>query len=133
MSDQAPAKPTPDQAEMARLRTSLALDRTLLAWVRTGLTLIGFGFTLSKFMHELIQGGHISNTISNPREIGIAMMTLGIAGLSGGAIDYRRRMKSLHEGDGSQVWTSAFIVSIVLVALSAYVMVSLIIGLYFQK
>ncbi len=134
MSDEAPAVTRLDQSlELAKVRTTLALERTLLAWVRTGLTLIGFGFTLSKFMHDMIQTGHFQSTLLYPREVGIAMMTLGITGLTGGLLDYRRRMKRVHEGIESEVWTAAFLVSIVLVALSVYVMTSLVVGMYFPR
>ena len=132
MGDQAPATPKQDHGlDLAKMRTTLALERTLLAWVRTGLTLIGFGFTLSKFMHDMIKTGNFQATLLYPREVGIAMMTLGIVGLTGGIFDYRRRMMRVHDGEKGELWTAAFIVSSVLVALSVYVMISLIIGMYF--
>jgi putative membrane protein len=132
MSDDSAAAIKTDQGiELARTRTALALERTLLAWIRTGLTLIGFGFTLSKFMHDMIKTGHFQATLHNPREVGVAMMALGIIGLGGGVMDYRRRMKRVHEGVESPVWTAAFMVSVVLLALSIYVMISLVIGMYF--
>ncbi|MBA3857883.1 MAG: hypothetical protein C0507_13345 [Cyanobacteria bacterium PR.3.49] len=131
MSDETAATNKMDQLELAKLRTSLALERTLLAWIRTGLTLIGFGFTLSKFMHDMIKTGHFQATLHYPREVGIAMMALGIIGLGGGVMDYRRRMIRVHDGVESPVWTAAFMVSVVLLALSVYVMISLVIGMYF--
>ncbi len=132
MSDEAPAVVKPDQSlDLAKMRTALALERTLLAWIRTGLTLIGFGFTLSKFMHDMIRTGHFQATLNYPREVGIAMMGIGIIGLAGGVLDYRRRMKRLHDGDEHQMWTAAFMVSIVLIALSVYTMISMIVGIYF--
>jgi putative membrane protein len=134
MSDEAPAITKPDHGlELSKMRTTLALERTLLAWVRTGLTLIGFGFTLSKFMHDMIQTGRFQSTLLYPREVGIAMMTLGITGLTGGLLDYRRRMKRVHEGDEGRAWTAASLVALVLIALSVYVMVSLIVGMYFPR
>jgi len=132
MSDEAPSVARPDQGlDLAKMRTALALERTLLAWIRTGLTLIGFGFTLSKFMHDMIRTGHFQATLNYPREVGIAMMGIGIIGLAGGVLDYRRRMKRLHDGDEHQMWTAAFMVSIVLIALSFYAMISMIVGIYF--
>ena len=132
MSDAAAqSKPADQGLELARMRTTLALERTLLAWIRTGLTLIGFGFTLSKFMHDMIKTGHFQATLHYPREVGIAMMTLGIIGLIGGIFDYRRRMKRVHDGIEGPVWTAAFMVSVVLVGISIYVMISLIVGMYF--
>ena len=131
MSDETAATNKMDQLELAKLRTSLALERTLLAWIRTGLTLIGFGFTLSKFMHDMIKTGNFQSTLMYPREVGIAMMALGIIGLGGGVMDYRRRMMRVHDGVESPVWTAAFMVSVVLLALSIYVMISLVIGMYF--
>jgi putative membrane protein len=132
MSDEAPVVAKPDQGlELAKMRTTLALERTLLAWIRTGLTLIGFGFTLSKFMHDMIRSGHFQATLHYPREVGIAMMALGILGLTGGAIDYHRRMKRIHDAGEHVFWTSAFIITVVLIALSVYTMISLVIGIYF--
>lgn len=132
MSDEAQAVAKPDQGQdLAKMRTALALERTLLAWIRTGLTLIGFGFTLSKFMHDMIRTGHFQATLHYPREVGIAMMAIGIVGLAGGFLDYRRRMKRLHDGDEHQMWTAAFMVSIVLIALSVYTMISMVVGIYF--
>lgn len=133
MSDEAPViEKHKDQGfELAKLRTSLALERTLLAWIRTALTLIGFGFTLSKFMHDLIKAGRVETILHYPREVGMAMMALGIIGLTGGTLDYRRRMKRVHDGEESHVWTAAFMVSVVLVSLSIYAMVSMVIGIYF--
>jgi len=132
MSDAAPAKAKTDQGlELAKMRTSLALERTLLAWIRTGLTLIGFGFTLSKFMHDMIRTGHFQATLHYPREVGIAMMAIGIIGMAGGVMDYRRRMKALHDGVEHPIWTAAFMVSVILIALGIYAMISLVIGIYF--
>lgn len=131
MSDATESAAKNDQSvELAKLRSSLAIERTMLAWIRTALTLIGFGFTLTKFMHDMLKSGNFDTTMHYPRELGIGMMTLGIIGLTGGLYDYRHRLKRVHDGSEAHVWTASFMVAVVLVALSVYTLFSLIAGIY---
>ncbi len=118
------------QVELAKVRTSLALDRTLLAWIRTSLTFITFGFGLAKFMAELQREGHFHvfgpENLDSPKALGLVLMMLGFAGLLGGSIDYWRIVKRL---DNTQIGVSplspSFIVAIVLSAITLFLMVTL--------
>jgi uncharacterized membrane protein YidH (DUF202 family) len=118
------------QVELAKVRTSLALDRTLLAWIRTSLTFITFGFALAKFMAELQREGHFHvfgpEKLDSPKALGLVLMMLGFAGLLGGALDYWRIVKRL---DNTHIAVSplspSFIVAIVLSAITLFLMVTL--------
>ena len=71
------------RTELSRTRTVLALNRTLIAWIRTSLTLIASGFTLARFVHDLIGAGTLHGIDPRyPRQLGITLLTLGIAGRS---------------------------------------------------
>ncbi len=113
------------QVEMARTRTSLALERTLLAWIRTSLTLVGFGFTLAKFVHGLVQQGHIAGVkahdIDSPHNLGLMMMLLGLLGLVGGTIAYYRSSKKLDPA--ASLSSAPFVTAIVLSIITVFLMV----------
>jgi hypothetical protein len=48
---------SPDQAEIAERRTSMAADRMLMAWVPTSLSLFSFGFTLYRILEGFLESG----------------------------------------------------------------------------
>ncbi|MBU6452634.1 MAG: DUF202 domain-containing protein [Cyanobacteria bacterium REEB67] len=113
--------------DMAVVRTALALDRTLLAWVRTSLTLIGFGFALARYINHLIEVGALHGlSTTYPREVGAALMALGVSALLGGAVEYVRTVKKLRPG--TSPWSVSLVVAVVLALLSTV----LIIGLLFE-
>jgi putative membrane protein len=85
--------------DLSTIRTALALDRTLLASIRTSLTLSGFGFTLAKFVHDLIDKGMLHGVDpAYPRQVGFALMGLGLATLAGGIFEYVRIGKRVNSG-----------------------------------
>ena len=123
-------KAQPSTIELSTIQATLALDRTLLAWVRTSLTLIGFGFTLARFVYDLIEKGELKGVRSAyPREIGIALMVLGISTLIGGAFEYIRFGKRLQNGPKTSLWSVSLAVTIVLVLLTVFLMVGLLLEL----
>ncbi len=67
-----------NRTAMAFARTSAAFDRTMMSVVRTSLSLIGFGFTLFQVFHSLINKmpGAIPNHA--PRNLGLALIALGV-------------------------------------------------------
>lgn len=114
-----------DSIEFTRIRTALALDRTLLAWDRTALTLIGFGFTLAKFVHDLIAKGVLHGVQPGyPRQVGFALMGIGVITLFAGAYEYFRLGKGVRKAN---VFCSAsFLVTVSLIVLGLYLIVSLL-------
>jgi putative membrane protein len=111
--------------DMAIVRTALALDRTLLAWVRTSLTLVGFGFTLARYINHLIEVGTLHGLSKTyPREIGAALMALGVATLIGGSVEYVRTVKKIRPG--SSPWSVSLVVAVVLAILSSILIVDLL-------
>ena len=120
----------PSALELSNIQATLALDRTLLAWVRTSLTLIGFGFTLARFVYDLIEKGELKGVQSTyPREIGIALMVLGLSTLVGGAFEYVRFGKRLRKGQKASLWSVSLAVTIMLVLLTLFLMVGLLLEL----
>ncbi len=105
------------QADLPRIQTALALDRTLLAWVRTALTLIGFGFTLAKFVHDLITKGMLAGVQPwYPRQLGFALIALGLLTLIGGGFEhFSLRKKIYSEG---KVWSVSLTITTILFALA---------------
>ncbi|HMP51156.1 MAG TPA: DUF202 domain-containing protein, partial [Candidatus Melainabacteria bacterium] len=78
------AKPVDLGTELAMSRTILALERTMLAWIRTSLALLGFGFTFAKYIHSMLQHSALKELqVGSPRNLGIILMALGVAGIAG--------------------------------------------------
>ena|SRR5215471_16329954 len=114
------------QLELARIRTLQALETTLLAWVRTSLTLIAFGFTLASFVRDLIAKGYLRGDEEYPRQLGISMMALGVAGLLGGAFDYVRLVRRLGTGVAVSAWTASLVVTLLVVVISVLLTINLL-------
>lgn len=128
MSDETPNLSSPNmQAEMAMTRTVLAMDRTLLAWVRTSLSLNAFGFTLARFVHDLIRAGSIHGVDAwLPRQLGVTLMVLGIAGIICGSIDYKRSVKRLQFAIQGSGWSASLVVAVLLAVISILLLMSLL-------
>ncbi|HEY9717772.1 MAG TPA: DUF202 domain-containing protein, partial [Trichormus sp.] len=125
-----PPKPlslTEIQFELARIRTSAALDRTLLAWVRTSLSLICFGFTLARVVHELITHGSLTTVDEqSPLTLGIGMMLLGMFGLIVGSFEHMRAVKRLRISSAHFPWSAALWVTLGLIFIGLILMISLL-------
>jgi putative membrane protein len=115
------------QFELARIRTSAALDRTLLAWVRTSLSLICFGFTLARVVHELITHGSLTTVDEqSPLTLGIGMMLLGMFGLIVGSFEHMRAVKRLRISSAHFPWSAALWVTLGLIFIGLILMISLL-------
>lgn len=118
------------QAELARTRTLLAMDRTLLAWIRTSLSMIASGFTLARIVHDLIIAGTLNGVNAQyPREVGLTLVLLGIAGLLGGAFDHWRSVKRHSPTLSMSTWSSSFVVALILAGLSVLLLINLLMNL----
>lgn len=105
--------------EMAAIRTVLALDRTLLAWIRTSLTLIGFGFTLARFVHDLMNHGQFKSMKAiYPRQLGIALILMGVGTLLGGALEFMQLSKRVNAGKPGIKISVSLVLAILLVCFS---------------
>ncbi len=87
--------PTPD--DLAKQRTMMAADRTLMAWMRTTLSMISFGFTIYKFMQYLYesQKGPVVIMPRGIRNLGLALITLGVVSLALACLQYWHDIKRL--------------------------------------
>lgn len=109
-------QPKPAQIDLPSIQTALALDRTLLAWIRTALTFIGFGFTLAKFVHDLISKGMLAGVQPwYPRQLGFALIGLGLVTLIAGGLEHYSLRKRIYKG---KVWSISLSITVVLLALA---------------
>src|SRR5687768_13324501 len=80
---------------MAFERTVMALERTLMGWIRTSLSLISFGFTIFKFLEALHKGGDAAIREHAPRNLGLALIILGMVTLILAIFQFRNAMKTV--------------------------------------
>lgn len=81
---------------MSFQRTRMAADRTLMAAIRTSLSLIGFGFTIFQVFQKLYEA-KILQRAQEPRNLGVALVLLGITMLVLGILYHVRFMLGLRQ------------------------------------
>ncbi|QTC92247.1 DUF202 domain-containing protein [Brevundimonas goettingensis] len=69
-------------------RTRMSADRTLMSIVRTSLSLISFGFTIFEGFRQLQKSGAIPSMSDGPRNLGMALVGLGILLLIMGIVSH---------------------------------------------
>jgi putative membrane protein len=76
----------------AWLRTRLALERTLMSWVKSATGLIAFGFTIVQVLERLQKESPAIPVLDPnlPRNLGLALIAMGVVNLAVGMIQYRR-------------------------------------------
>jgi putative membrane protein len=81
--------------ELSSNRTSLSFDRTrmssdssLMSTLRTSLSLIGFGFTIYKVLGQT--AGVLPRASETARNLGLAMLALGVALLAAGIFSHAK-------------------------------------------
>ena len=64
------------EANLAWLRTRLALENTPMPWVRTGISLIGFGFNIVEIFNLLAANTYVAQALlpGMPRYVGPALI-----------------------------------------------------------
>ena len=122
------------RTSLAMERNYMALNRTLMAWIRTSLSMISFGFTIGKLgqvMEDVqIKGimGVMRRTVS-VEAIAYFLVILGTVALIGAAIQYRNRVRELLAMGMSRQFSIAFIIAILLAAVGAFALSSLVLAL----
>jgi putative membrane protein len=76
-------------------RTRLACERTMLAWVRTATALISFGFSIYSFFQFQLRGADQHEHLLSPREVGLFMITCGLASLLAGTAQHMLSMRQI--------------------------------------
>jgi putative membrane protein len=79
---------------MSFQRTRLSADRTLMSVIRTALSLIGFGFTIFQ-VFEKAKDANLLARAEAPRNLGIALVLLGIGMLIAGIVYHLQFMRAL--------------------------------------
>jgi inner membrane protein YidH len=87
--------PLDASTRLAVERTRLASERTLLAWIRTCTSLIAFGFTIFEFFRYLATEEHRRAPIVSPWVVGVAMILVGLTGLTLAWFQHRQEVKAL--------------------------------------
>jgi putative membrane protein len=122
-----------DRTNLALARSYLAADRTLMAWIRTALSMISFGFTIGKlgqYMDSINTRGFFgaSRTVS-VESIAYFLVILGTVSLLGAVLQYRFRMRQLLAMGFHPSFNIAFYVGLLLVAVGAFALTSLVMSL----
>jgi putative membrane protein len=113
-----------DANEMARSRTAMAADRTLMAWVRTALSMISFGFTIAKFFQYLAESGKPLHNQNAPRNMGAALVLLGVGGVIAAVLQHRHTLRELGLDRPAAQWSVTVITALAIAAIGAVVFVS---------
>jgi uncharacterized membrane protein YidH (DUF202 family) len=118
---------TPARANLDLERTRAAHERTLLAWIRTALALIAGGFTIGAILLALVEQGKLVGVRPHaPRNIGLALVGLGILGLVGASVEHRRALRRIATADSEPGWSLVLTVATLLALLGALIFVGLL-------
>jgi putative membrane protein len=80
---------------MSFQRTRMSADRTLMSVIRTAISLIGFGFTIFQFFAKLKEADVLKGNVHGPRNLGVALVLVGIGMLVMGIVYHLLFMRSL--------------------------------------
>ena len=78
-------------------RTRMSADRTLMSIVRTSLSLISFGFTIFEAFRQLQKTGVVPTMSSAPRNLGLALVSLGVLLLIMGIVSHMHFGRGLND------------------------------------
>jgi putative membrane protein len=118
----------PNVNDLAVERNILAAERTLMAWVRTALAMISFGFTIYEFMQMfLTQNSSYVIRPNEPRNVGLALISLGTFALIIATIQHFSYMKRMHPGKPYKFWKDLSLIVACLLALLGFLMLGNII------
>jgi putative membrane protein len=100
-----------NRTTMAFDRTVMALERTLMGWIRTALSLISFGFTIFKFLEALQQRGDTHMRDNAPRNLGFALIVLGMGSLTLAIFQFRRALAGVERFSEMKLPTSLSLIT----------------------
>jgi putative membrane protein len=113
-------------------RTQFAADRTLMAWIRTSFSMISFGFTIFKFFQYLNKDSlAVASQGHGPRNLGIALVTMGTVSLAIGLWENRSASVKLAQINGKSLgmsWVQLVGLFVVLLGLLTLLGIALRIG-----
>ncbi len=117
--------------ELAVERNILAAERTLMAWIRTALSMISFGFAIYKFMQILLMDNSpLIIRINEPRNVGLALISLGSFAIIFATIQHFRYVKRMNPGKRYKFWTDlSFLVACLLTLLGFLMFGSIILNI----
>ena len=120
-----------ERTDLAMERTYLADERTLMAWIRTSLSMISFGFTIGK-LGSVLKSVEVKGLLGNVRTLSIQdlayfLVILGTGALLGALIQYWFRVRKLHMGLSRRL-SVTFVVALLLVAVGAFALTSLVLS-----
>jgi putative membrane protein len=95
-SDQLSVELSRRRTGMSFQRTRMSADRTLMSVVRTALSLIGFGFTIYQVFEKAKDANLLANAAA-PRNLGVALVLLGIGMLMLGIVYHLQFMRALRK------------------------------------
>jgi putative membrane protein len=117
---------------LAAARTQLAVDRTLMAWIRTAFSMISFGFSIVKFFQYLRKDVLAGATDGHgPRNLGIALVTMGIVSLAIGLWEHRCssiKLAKLQGNSRNVSWVQLVALSVLAMGLLTLVGIALRVG-----
>jgi putative membrane protein len=115
------------RTDLALERTIMAADRTLMAWIRTAMSLIGFGFTFYKLLQYLQEGGVAPlMRLQGPRNLGLALIGLGVGTLTLSGIQYWLFMRRIGAPVGIRQRSPALFVAIVVVLMGLFALMNVL-------
>ena len=81
----------------ALVRTALSSEQTLMSWIRTALSLFTFGFSITQFFHFVEQQREGDQISSDPRRLGVALVSAGIVVLLFAMAEHVLRLRKMKE------------------------------------
>ena len=121
------------RTDLAVERSYMASDRTLMAWIRTSLSMISFGFTIGK-LGQVIKNVTVERMLGGVRVVSVVniayfLVVIGTLALFLASLQHRQRIHELREMGLKSRFSITFFVAILLVALGAFALTSLMMAL----
>lgn len=123
-----PDATTLELSRLALIRTTCSSERSVLSWMRTYVSLYSFGFSISKFADFLQQQDQA--TVSGLNRLGLAIILLGIVGLTFSIVEHMRRVRTMGRlglPDTARSWLPST-AGVVLLSAGVITMIGIVVG-----